>query len=122
MLSVGSGRAHELLNVSNNSWGYIAWLLNLTNPLLLINAFLSGSMEVVSFEAREMMEEVRFFRLDPFYTDPGVLPFIQADPKKQILTAQAPDTQALVDDAVTWIHRSGWMDVPVPAEAAVEPK
>jgi patatin-like phospholipase/acyl hydrolase len=122
MLSLGSGRSRELLNVWNNSWGYTPWLLNLFNPLLLVNAFLSGSMEVVSFEAREMMEEVRFFRLDPFYTDPGVLPFIQADPKKQQATAQSPETQALIDDAVTWIHKSGWMNDPVPAEAVAGEK
>lgn len=109
MLSLGGGRAHEIVDVTDNSWGYAHWLLNPSNPLLLLNAFLAGSTEVVSFEAAELLGQTNFFRLDPFYTESGLLPFVQADPKKQQNTAASPDTQEMLQHAARWLRHNGWM-------------
>jgi hypothetical protein len=118
MLSVGGGRAHEMFQVTNANWGYGRWLLNPSNPLLLLNAFLAGSAEGISCTAAEILGASRFFRLDPYYTDAGLLPFVQALPKGQQETAAAADTQALVRSAAGWLHRSGWMRAPEAAFSA----
>ena len=87
----------------------LSWLLDPSNPLLLLNAFLTGSSEGLTCAASEILGQKRFFRLDPYYTDTGLLPFVQASPKKQQATAAAEGTQALVRSAAGWLHRSGWM-------------
>jgi hypothetical protein len=115
LLSVGSGRSQQVLKVNDANWGYIPWLLNPANLLLLVNAFLSASMDVVSVEALNMLHDDRFFRLDPFYVQPGLLPFVQADPKQQQATANAASTQVMVANATAWIKQSGWMRQPPPA-------
>jgi uncharacterized protein len=109
LLSIGGGRAHDVIEVTDNSWGYAPWLLNPSNPLLLLNAFLTGSSEVVTYEAAAMLDAPRFFRLDPFYTEPGLLPFVQASPKKQQNTAASPETHEMVQQAARFLRHSGWM-------------
>jgi predicted acylesterase/phospholipase RssA len=119
MLSIGGGRAHEMFEVTNANWGYGRWLLDPSNPLLLLNAFLTGSSEGVTCTAAEILGQTRFFRLDPYYTDTGLLPFVQAAPRKQQATAAAEGTQALVRSAAGWLHRSGWMGARGAAAGAV---
>jgi patatin-like phospholipase/acyl hydrolase len=109
MLSVGQGRAQEVLKVYNANWGYVPWLLNVCNPLLLVNAFLSASLDAVTYQSMQVLPDGQFFRLDPFYADPGVIPFLQVDPAKIEAAAQSPDTKAVVANAIEWVQSTNWM-------------
>jgi hypothetical protein len=119
LLSVAGGRAHESLDVTDNSWGYLPWLVNPFNPLLLLNAFLSGAAQAVNLEAAELLDKPNFCRVDPYYTEPGLLPFVQADPKKQQQTAECPETHELLQDAARWLRQTGWIRTPEPAPTDV---
>lgn len=109
ILSVGGGRAHENIGVDNANWGYLRWLLNPTNPLLLLNAFLSGSADATTFQAREFLPAGRVWRLDPFFTHGGVIPFMQVVPSQLDKTSTEPSTLAAVNRTCEWIKRSNWM-------------
>ena len=118
MLSIAGGRAHESLNVTNESWGYLPWLCNPKNSLLLVNGFLAGSTEAGVLDVSEILDDSKFFRLDPFYTEPGLLPFVQASPEKQQAQAMSAGTQEIVQNAARWLQRSGWM---AESESATSP-
>ena len=118
MLSIGGGRAHESLKVTDNSWGYVQWLLNPKNPLLLLNGFLTGSSEAIAFETAEILDKQKFCRLDPFFTEPGLLPFVQASPKKQQETAASAPTQLMLQSTAHWLRASGWLPESEPAQPA----
>src|SRR6185437_12230958 len=119
MLSVGGGRADEAFKVSDANWGYFQWLLNPLNPLLLLNGFLSGTTEAIVMESEQILDKPKFRRLDPFYTEPGLLPFVQADPRKQQSTAASAMTQELIKETAEWLQGCGWLqDVPEAAAVA----
>ncbi len=109
MLSVGGGRADEAFKVSDANWGYFKWLLNPSNPLLLLNGFLSGTTEAIVMESEQILHPSRVRRLDPFYTEPGLLPFVQANPRRQQATAESALTQALIQQTAEWLQSSGWL-------------
>jgi uncharacterized protein len=116
MLSVGGGRADDAFKVSDANWGYFRWLLNPLNPLLLLNGFLSGTTEAIVKESEQILDEPKFRRLDPFYTESDLLPFVQADPRKQQRTAASALTQELIKETAEWLQTCGWLqDVPQPA-------
>jgi uncharacterized protein len=116
MLSVGGGRADDAFKVSDANWGYFRWLLNPLNPLLLLNGFLSGTTEAIVKESEQILDEPKFRRLDPFYTESDLLPFVQADPRKQQRTAASALTQELIKETAEWLQACGWLqDVPQPA-------
>ena len=115
MLSVAGGRAHESLKVNNDSWGYVPWLFNPNNPLLLLNAFLAGSTEASVYDVSEVLDDSNFYRLDPYYTEPGLLPFVQANPRKQQEQAASDGTKEIVRDAAMWLQRIGWIPEPGPS-------
>jgi hypothetical protein len=113
MLSVGGGRADDAFKVSDANWGYFRWLLNPLNPLLLLNGFLSGTTEAIVLESEQILDKPKFRRLDPFYTESDLLPFVQADPRKQQRTADSAMTQELIKETAEWLQTCGWLqDVP----------
>jgi hypothetical protein len=119
MLSVGGGRADDSFKVTDANWGYFQWILNPLNPLLLLNGFLSGTTEAIVMESEQILDKPKFRRLDPFYTEPGLLPFVQADPRKQQGTAASAMTQELIKETAEWLQTSGWLqDVPEAAAVA----
>jgi patatin-like phospholipase/acyl hydrolase len=119
MLSVGGGRSGEAFAVRSANWGYFKWLLDPSNLLLLLNGFLSGTTEAISMQSGQILNESKFRRLDPFYIERGLLPFVQADPSKQQATAESALTQEMVEETADWLRRTGWVDESKPVTAAV---
>lgn len=102
MLSVGTGRNlvgraqfldPEFTNGSA-SWGYRQWLLDPTNPLVLIDAFLQAGSAAVTWECNILMGEKKFHRLDV--------------PLKHMCVIGDPETQERVTHAADWLGSTDW--------------
>jgi uncharacterized protein len=102
LLSVGTGRnlvgnaqflAPQFTDGSA-AWGYRQWLLDPTNPLVLIDAFLQAGNEAVSWECNILMGASRFHRLNV--------------PLKRMCVIGDPETEALVADSAKWLDTTGW--------------
>jgi hypothetical protein len=102
MLSVGTGRnlvghAQYLDPQFTNgsaSWGYRQWLLDPTNPLVLIDAFLQAGNEAVTWECKILMGEKQFHRLNV--------------PLKHMCIIGDPETEARVARAAEWLTTTDW--------------
>jgi uncharacterized protein len=102
LLSIGTGRnlvgTAQYLDpeFTNGSapWGYRQWLLDLANPLVLIDAFLQGGNEAVAWECGILMGEANFHRLNV--------------PLEHMLVPTDPQTKVRVAEAVAWLDSCGW--------------
>jgi uncharacterized protein len=102
MLSVGTGRnlvgsAQYLDPQFTNgsaSWGYRQWLLDPTNPLVLIDAFLQAGNEAVTWECKILMGDKQFHRLNV--------------PLKHMCIIGDPETEARVARAAEWLTTTDW--------------
>jgi len=109
MLSVGTGQSHEYIKVNHpDRWGYLPWVFNPANPLLLINAFLSAGSEAITLQAWEALGN-NFCRLDPWFSERGLIPFVQADARSQQATAASHETQHQIAATARWLRKSDWM-------------
>jgi hypothetical protein len=104
MLSVGTGRnlvgnaqylAPEFTDGSA-AWGYHQWLLDPSNPLVLIDAFLNAGNEAVSWQCNILMGESHFHRLNV--------------PLKRMCVINDPETEALVADSAKWLNTTTWFN------------
>lgn len=102
MLSVGTGRnlvgsaqflAPQFTNGSA-SWGYRQWLLDPSNPLVLIDAFLQAGNEAVTWECKILMGDKQFHRLNV--------------PLKHMCIIGDPETEARVARAAEWLTTTDW--------------
>jgi patatin-like phospholipase/acyl hydrolase len=104
LLSVGTGRnlvgkAQYLDPTFTNGsapWGYRQWLLDFSNPLLLINAFLQGSNESVAWQCETLMGEKNFHRLNVPVQDESV-------------SMENPATRHAIAKASTWLNTGRWL-------------
>jgi uncharacterized protein len=104
MLSVGTGRnlvgiadylAPEFTDGSA-AWGYQKWLFDISNPLVLIDAFLQGGNETAAFQSGILLGESNFNRLNV--------------PLKFFLVDNSPVTAAAVAASAAWLREpGGWM-------------
>jgi uncharacterized protein len=104
MLSVGTGRnligtaqylAPEFTDGSA-AWGYQKWLFDLSNPLVLIDAFLQGGNETAAFQSGILLGDSNFNRLNV--------------PLKFFLVDNSPFTKAAVANSAAWLRQpGGWM-------------
>ena len=103
MLSVGTGRnlvskaqyVDPEFKDGSAAWGYQKWLFDLSNPLILIDAFLQGGNEAAAFQSRILLGEENFNRLNV--------------PIKDFLVPNDPRTQAAVDATAAWLRKSAWL-------------
>lgn len=104
VLSVGTGRnvvgradyiAPEFTN-SRADWGYAQWMLDHSNPLLLLDLLIQASEEAVSFQCNQLLKE-NHFRLN-------------VDLQHGRVDVKNPDIQAQVEGAIHWLENSGWFD------------
>jgi predicted acylesterase/phospholipase RssA len=102
MLSVGTGRnlvGHaqfldpEFKEGSAN-WGYRQWLLDPTNPLVLIDAFMQAGNEASTWECGVLMGEKNFHRLNV--------------PLQHMCVIGDPETDARVERAAEWLTTTEW--------------
>lgn len=102
LFSVGTGRnlvghaqflAPQFTNGSA-CWGYRQWLLDPTNPLVLIDAFLQAGNDAVAWECNILMGASHFHRLNV--------------PLTRMCVIGDPETEALVADAANWLTTTGW--------------
>jgi hypothetical protein len=102
LLSVGTGRnlvgkaqylAPEFTDGSA-AWGYRQWILDPSNPLVLIDAFLQAGNEAVSWQCNILMGASHFHRLNV--------------PLKHMCVINDPETEALVTDSANWLNTTGW--------------
>jgi hypothetical protein len=102
MLSVGTGRnlvgkAQFLapqFTEGSASWGYRQWLLDPTNPLVLIDAFLQAGNEAAAWQCGIFMGESHFHRLNV--------------PLKRMCVIGDPETELLVAASAKWLDTTGW--------------
>jgi predicted acylesterase/phospholipase RssA len=102
MLSVGTGRnlvgkaqylAPEFTNGSA-AWGYRHWLLDPSNPLVLIDAFLQAGNEAAAWECEIMLGAKQFHRLNV--------------PLERMCVIGDPETEARVARAAEWLTTTDW--------------
>lgn len=104
LLSIGTGRnvvgkADFIAPTFENGiadWGYRQWLLNPSDPLLLIDMLIQAGEEAVSFECEQILRE-RHFR-------------INGDLKKSRIDLNDEGIKELAEAAVAWLKGSGWLD------------
>ena len=108
VLSLGGGKGRKTPFVYDANWGYLAWLFNPKDPLLVVAELMRGSTEAVSYQAGHLLPPHAFFRLDPRYVGDSQVPFSQSSAAGQQKEALNPATMALVDQAVAWIKEGGW--------------
>lgn len=114
MLSVGTGRnligtaqyVEPEFNGGSAAWGYQKWLLDLSNPLLLVDAFLAGGNEAAAFQCNILLGDDNFNRLNV--------------PIKDFLVPDDPRTRAAAACTAAWLQKSGWY-VPRPPPPAAAP-
>ncbi len=102
LLSVGTGRnlvgTAQFLNPEFNegsaAWGYRQWLLDPTNPLVLIDAFLQAGSGAVTWECGIFLGERHFHRLDV--------------PLRHMCVPGDPETEARVKSASEWLDTTVW--------------
>jgi hypothetical protein len=102
MLSVGTGRnlvgTAQYLEAEftdgSAAWGYQKWLLEPSNPLVLVDAFLQGGNESAAFQCRILLGDDNFNRLNV--------------PIKDFLVPDDPRTRAAVASSAAWLRKSGW--------------
>jgi hypothetical protein len=112
VLSVGTGRnlvgtAQYLDPEFENgsaAWGYQKWLFDLSNPLVLVDAFLQGGNESAAFQCRVLLRE-NFNRLNV--------------PIKDFLVPDDPRTHEAVQRSAKWLADSGWFWPGAPAADAI---
>lgn len=102
MLSVGTGRnlvgKAQFLDPQfiggSAPWGYRQWMLDPTNPFILIDAFLQAGNEAVSWECGILMGESHFHRLNV--------------PLKRMCVIGDPETEVRVADTAKWLDTTTW--------------
>jgi hypothetical protein len=104
MLSVGTGRnligTAQYLDLATEftdgsaPWGYRKWLLDPSNPMVLIDAFLQGGNESAAFQCRILLGDDNFDRLNV--------------PIKDFLVPDDQRTRAAVASSAAWLRKSGW--------------
>jgi uncharacterized protein len=116
VLSVGVGKQREFVSGVNPNWGYLNWMFNPTDPLLLVEAFSNGSNMAIDFECQQLLGG-GFHRLNPFYaTGPGNPRIVNTDLIKK--SVASPATQTLVEETLAWLDRSSWMEDDPPVRPA----
>jgi hypothetical protein len=102
LLSVGTGRnlvgTAQFLDPNfvggSAPWGYRQWLLDPSNPLVLIDAFLQAGNEAVTWECKILMGDKHFHRLNV--------------PLKHMCVIGDPETDARVSRAAEWLTTTEW--------------
>lgn len=102
LLSIGIGRSilgntlflNPKMAGGVASWGYGRWLLNPSEPLLLLDMFFEGDTAAVDWQCRELLDQ-QYHRLSP--------------PKIQQFRALDLECEKEVQEAVSWLGSSGWM-------------
>jgi uncharacterized protein len=118
LLSVGTGsnlfsKAQFLTPEFTNgsaAWGYQKWLFDLSNPLVLVDAFLEGGNESAAFQSRMLLGDDNFKRLN--------VPI-----KGFLVDDDDPETRKAVAETAVWLRDSGWMQpnrVPIPLSPVSE--
>jgi hypothetical protein len=110
MMSIGNGKnvlgksmyLDPPLDNGICSWGYRQWLMDPTNPLLLMDMFLQSSDEAVVYQCRQLLKE-RFWRVNP--------PLVHGQ------VPNDPETQQICTEAAAWLIKSGWAAPAVAPEA-----
>jgi hypothetical protein len=112
MLSVGTGRnligtAQYLdpeFSHGSAPWGYQKWLFDPSSLLVLVDAFLQGGNEAAAFQARILLGDDHFNRLNV--------------PIKDALVADDERVRTAVAATAAWLRDKGWMrPKPLPAPA-----
>jgi uncharacterized protein len=115
LLSVGTGsnlfsKAQFLTPEFTNgsaAWGYQKWLFDLSNPLVLVDAFLEGGNESAAFQSRMLLGDDNFKRLN--------VPI-----KGFLVHDDDPETRKAVAETAAWLRDSGWMQ-PNPVSIPLSP-
>jgi patatin-like phospholipase/acyl hydrolase len=133
MLSIGSG---VIPNSANPQfvhglapWGYIPWIFDPKNPLMAVNATLSGSYSVPDYAVRRILGRNRYFRVQPIMiqsSESGTIVPISGEqivPDVAKLLAQ-PATRLQVRDAVSWLRSEtvDWFGTQRVAEPEAKPE
>lgn len=121
LLSTGNGlrpkyAAPRFVN-SFADWGYRPWLLDTTDPLLLLEAVFQADSQVVDYECRSLLED-RYRRINPVLTSSRLVSGTNIAAITERVLA-LPNTQAQIRAAVDWLTSSGW--IPAPAAAPPPP-
>lgn len=114
LLSIGVGKKRQTVKTLNPYWGFINWMLDPFNPLLLIDVFTSGSNNAIRFECERLLGS-GFFRLNPFYDASTKYDVVNTSLIRK--SVAAPSTQALIKAAIAWLDESGWMEDDEPPKA-----
>ncbi len=75
------------------NWGYRQWLLDMNNPLLLIDMFLQAGAEVATYQCRKLLGS-RFHRVEPDIPNTAAW--------------DSPDMAEIVDLVMDWLGSGGW--------------
>lgn len=140
MLSLGAGTANSFPGPDyvgpdrlkfvggSATWGYLLWLLNPTQPFLLLNVVLSAQMEEVDFQLRNILQPIddvpSYCRFAPRLQNSRAVP---AQELRSFVRAAMQQDE--LDRVVDWLVASGWVSVDdraqtpptPPAAAAVVP-
>ncbi|HEX9926250.1 MAG TPA: patatin-like phospholipase family protein [Anaerolineae bacterium] len=67
VLSLGTGRNPLYVQTSQQftNWGYSQWLIDLKEPLLLIESLFEAAMLAVDYQCRHLLGENRYVRINP---------------------------------------------------------
>lgn len=113
MLSVGSGVIPNSVSPTFHdglaSWGYMPWIFDPNNPLLAVNATLSGSYSVPDYIVRRILGRNRYHRIQPITVPSAekgsVVPIAgdQIVPEVQRIMDQ-PSTRLQIKEAVNWLR------------------
>jgi patatin-like phospholipase/acyl hydrolase len=112
VLSVGNAKTPAYLNPQlvdgYADWGYRPWLVNLSDPLVLISLFFEAGIDAVNYECDKLLRD-GFHRLNPRVSE--ALNVTKADhilPNIDTLLA-LPGTQEDLQNTFTWLTTSGWV-------------
>ncbi len=112
VLSVGNAQTPAYLDPKlvdgYADWGYRPWLVNLSDPLVLISMFFEGGIDVVNYECGKLLRD-GFQRLDPLVPQAlNVSKGADILPGVDSLLA-LPGTQEALQATLTWLTSSGWV-------------
>lgn len=106
LFSVSNGQHQEYVAPRMSGgiadWGYRRWLLNPSDPLILIRLLFQAGSQTVDYQTRTMLGEAGYYRLDPDFARP-----IMANPSNVARTMETlprrPGVAEEIASAIAWL-------------------
>jgi predicted acylesterase/phospholipase RssA len=106
IFSVSNGANQEYVDPKMSGgiadWGYRRWLLNPSDPLILIRLLFQAGSQVVDYQTRTMLGNSGYYRLDPDFARP-----IMANPRNVARTMETlprrPGVAEEIASAIEWL-------------------